>query len=183
MSSRQSNADRQACKRTAKHLCLPQRSFLSYNWLFCPACGFGFKTPALRARAPFISPQNTEDDGRCFPRWATKWLPLSKGRGCTWLMDSCVSCEIARHLERPDRKKGQETRGERWGKEKTERSRLDSMPEQGPSALSDFKCPLCEIVVSNTNNLTAFPMLHPLILLSSSAYHEMCRLALSQNML
>lgn len=139
--------------------------------------------PALQAGAPFISLRNTEDDGRCFPRWAVKWLPLSKDRGCTWLMNSCVSCKIARHLERPDRKK--RTRDERSEmkreKKKTkQRSCLDLMPEKGSPALSNFKWPLCEIVVSNANNLTILPHLSPIILHSSSVYRQMCRLTLSQ---
>lgn len=139
--------DSQALVFTTKIFLVLQLAVLPIMWLW-------LQNPALRAGAPFISLRNTEDDGRCFPSWAAKWLPLSKGRGCTWLMDSCVSCEIARHLEKPDRKKGKETE---MRKKKTERSCLDSMPEKGPAALSDFKCPLCEIVVSNANNLTAYP--------------------------
>lgn len=135
----------------------------------CPAQHVALVTkPALLAGAAFISPRNTEDCRRCFPRWAAKWLPLSKGRGCTWLMDSSVCCEIARHLERPDRKKGQETRGEKKRKKTTERSCLDSMPEKRPAALSDFKCPSCEIAVSNANSLTAYSCLPP----SSSCTHH-----------
>lgn len=70
VSSRQSNADRQACKRTAKHLCSPQRSFLSYNWLSCPACGFGYKTRSS-SRSPLHLPG--EHRGR--------WKVLSKTSG------------------------------------------------------------------------------------------------------
>lgn len=44
VSSKLCHVDRQARKRTAKHLCLPQRSFLSYNWLSCPAWSFGYQT-------------------------------------------------------------------------------------------------------------------------------------------
>lgn len=121
VSSGQCNADRQARKRTAKHLCSPQRSFLSYNWLSCPACGFGYKNPLFQYEPPSSPARDTEDGGRCFPRRAAKWLPLSKGRGCTWLTDSSVCCEIARHLERPDRKKGRETRGEEMRREEQQR--------------------------------------------------------------
>lgn len=70
VSSRQSNADRQACKRTAKHLCSPQRSFLSYNWLSCPTCGFGYKTRSS-SRSPLHLPE--EHRGR--------WKVLSKMSG------------------------------------------------------------------------------------------------------
>lgn len=59
VSSQQSDADRQACKRTAKHLCLPQRSFLSYNWLSCSACGFGYKNPLFQQEPP-SSPRGTQ---------------------------------------------------------------------------------------------------------------------------
>lgn len=64
--------DRHA-KRTAKHLCSQQRSFLSYNWLFCPACGFGYKKNPLFQREPPSSPGKAggwtqKDGGRCFPR-------------------------------------------------------------------------------------------------------------------
>lgn len=56
VSSQQSNADRQACKRTAKHLCFSQRSFLSYNWLSCPTCGFSYKTLSS-SRSPLHLPE------------------------------------------------------------------------------------------------------------------------------
>lgn len=50
--------DRHA-KRTAKHLCSPQRFFLSYNWLSCPTCGFGYKNRLFQQEPP-SSPRGTQ---------------------------------------------------------------------------------------------------------------------------
>lgn len=47
--------------------------------------------------------------------------------------------------------------------EKTAGSRLDAMPAKGTTSLSHFKCPLCEIVLSNAYNLDAFPPYTPSI--------------------
>lgn len=93
VSSRQSNADRQACERTAKHLCSPQRSFLSYNWLSCPACGFGYKARSSSGSTP-SSPRGTQrtmegafrderQSGFLFQRAADvhgSWIPVLAGR-------------------------------------------------------------------------------------------------------
>lgn len=123
----------------------------------CPAQHVALVTkPTLLAGTPFISLRNTEDDRRCFPRWEAKWLPLSKSRGCTWLMDSCVSCEIV-HTWRGQTGRKDKRQEERDEGKKTAGSCLDAMPEKGPTSLSDFKCPLCETVVSNAYNLAALP--------------------------
>lgn len=144
--------DSQALVFTTKILLVLQLTALPNKWLWL------HKTSSF-SRSPFISASSKDDDGRCFPRWAEKWLPFSKACGCTWLVDSCVSYEITRHLERPDRKKRQRTRGKRWGEKKRESSFLDPMPESGSTALSDFKCPFCEIALSNVSDLFPIPSL------------------------
>lgn len=68
VSTRQSNADRQVCKRTAKHLCSPQRSFLSYNWL-CPAQHVALVT---KTRSCSSSPLHLPEEQR------GRWKVLSK---------------------------------------------------------------------------------------------------------
>ncbi|CAB1417091.1 unnamed protein product [Pleuronectes platessa] len=71
------------------------------------------KTPLFQQEPP-SSPRRTQRTTEgAFQDEAAKWLPLSKGRRRTRLTDSCVSCEIARHLERPDRKKGRGAGGGR----------------------------------------------------------------------
>lgn len=109
----------------------------------CPAQHVALVTkPTLLAGTPFISLRNTEDDRRCFPRWAAKWLPLSKSRGCTWLMDPSVSCEIV-HTWRGQTGRKDKRQEER--DEKKKKSCLDVMPKEGPASRSDFKWPLCEM--------------------------------------
>lgn len=163
--------DSQALVFATKIFLVLQLAVLPSMWLWLQ------KPRSYTAAAAFISLRNTEDDGRCFLRWAAKWLPLSKGWGCTWLTDSCVSSEIVRHLDRPDRKKGQqESGGKRWRK-KTERSCLDSMPEK-LSQISN----VCRVKL--WFQMLAIwlpkPTSTPLILLSLSAHHKMCRLALRE---
>ena len=93
VSSRQSDADRQACERTAKHLCLPQRSFLFYNWLSCPACGFGYKTRSSRGSRLHLPEeqqrtmegafQDERQSGFLFQRAADvhgSWIPVLAAR-------------------------------------------------------------------------------------------------------
>lgn len=191
--------DRHA-KRTAKHLCSPQRSFLSYNWLFCPACGFGYKKNPLFQREPPSSPGavgwvgggwvwTQKDDGRCFPRRGGKsgFLFQRAADVHTAHGSPGVCSEIARHLEEARREeRTREQRREMRREEQQRGSCLDGVPGKRPAALSDFKCPSCEIVLSNANNLTACLRPTPpstpslFIPLSPSSYHEACRLGLRQ---
>lgn len=184
--------DRHA-KRTAKHLCSPQRSFLSYNWLFCPACGFGYKKNPLFQREPPSSPGKGGGGHRrtaegAFQDGAAKVASSFKGpRMYTAHGSPGVCCEIARHLEEARREeRTREQRREMRREEQQRGSCLDGVPGKRPAALSDFKCPSCEIAVSNANNLTAClrPTLpstpSPFIPLSPSSYHEACRLGLPQ---
>lgn len=86
VSRRHRHVDGLARKRTAKHLCSPQRSFLSYNRLSCPEWIFGFTArPSSVSRLQRTVEGAFQDDR----------LPLSKGRGHTRLTDSSNSGEIA----------------------------------------------------------------------------------------
>lgn len=82
VSRRRRHVDGLARKRTAKHLCSPQRSFLSYNRLSCPERSFGFTA------RPSSGTQRTMEGAFQDDR-----LPLSKGS--RRLADSSVSREIA----------------------------------------------------------------------------------------
>lgn len=82
VSRRRRHVDGLARKKTAKHLCSPQRSFLSYNRLSCPEWSFGFTA------RPSSGTQRTMEGAFQDDR-----LPLSKGS--TRLADSSVSHEIA----------------------------------------------------------------------------------------
>lgn len=179
VSYQKNNAERQACKRTAKHLCSAQRSCLSYNCLPCPTSGFSYKQPCSSTQNPFISMRSKEDDGRCFPIWAEKWLPFSKGRGCTWLADSCVSCEITRHLEGLNRKKRQENRDEekmKWEKP------LRCHAREGIRGSLRFQMSVLWNCGFKHFQSRCHPISTPFIPDLSSAHHEMWRLVFCTEM-
>lgn len=86
VSLRRRHVDGLARRRTAKRLCSPQRSFLFYSRLSCPERIFGFTArPSSVGRLQRMVEGALQDD----------WLPLSKGRGRTRLVESSTSCEIA----------------------------------------------------------------------------------------
>lgn len=179
LTDRHARGQPSTCVRHKDLSCLTTGCVLPNMWRW-------LQKPAPAAATPFISPRNTEDDGRCFPRWAAKWLPLSKGRGRTWLMDSCGSCEIAWHLERPDRKKKKKkerTRGERREMRRKRRDREKPLRcdarDQSSSSLR-FQLSVVWNCGFKCERSDSLPTATPLILHSSSAYHEMCRLARSQ---
>lgn len=142
--SRQHNsADRQACKRTAKHLCWPQRSLLSYNWLSCPTCGFSYKTHSSR-RIPLHLPEGTKRTTEgCSPRGAAKWLPLSKA---CWMARGFL-CEL---WDRTGTWRGQTGRKDKSGEEeKREAAQIWIQRTDGQSSLGFQVC-----VVWNCSNAT-----------------------------
>lgn len=100
VSRRRRHVDGLARKRTAKHLCSPQRSFLSYNRLSCPEWILGFT-----ARPSSVSRLQRTVEGA----FRDDRLPLSKGPWTyvrTRLADSSASRrDSGGHLDGPGRKK------------------------------------------------------------------------------
>lgn len=99
-----------------------------------------------------------KDGGRCFPRWGGKsgFLFQRAADVDTAHGSPGVCCKIARHLEEARREeRTREQRREMRREEQQRGSCLDGVPGKRRAALSDFKCPSCEIVLSNANNLTA----------------------------
>lgn len=90
VSCRRRHVDGLARKRTAKHLCSPQRSFLSYNRLSCPEWILGFTARPSSVSRLQRTVEGAFRDGR---------LPLSKGaRGRTCVRGSripALAAEIA----------------------------------------------------------------------------------------
>lgn len=120
---RRRHVDGLARKRTAKHLCSPQRSFLSYNRLSCPEWIFGFTArPSSVSRLQRTVEGAFQDDR----------LSLSKGRGCTRLVDSSASREIATGTwtGQTGRKRREAAR-----RKAVERRGLESMPGRRWAAL------------------------------------------------
>lgn len=193
MSSGQCDADRQARKEDSQALVFATKIFLVLQLAVLPGMWLWLqKKPALSARAAFISRQGGAGHRRtaegAFQDGAAKVASSFKGpRMYTAHGSPGVCCEIARHLEEARREeRTREQRREMRREEQQRGSCLDGVPGKRPAALSDFKCPSCEIAVSNANNLTAClrPTLpstpSPFIPLSPSSYHEACRLGLPQ---
>lgn len=176
MSSGQCDADRQACKEDSQALVFATKIFLVLQLAVLPGMWLWLqKNPALSARAAFISRQGVcvcvcvergggrggwaqKDGGRCFPRPGGKsgFLFQRAADVHTAHRSPGVCCEIARHLEEARREeRTREQRREMRREEQQRGSCLDGVPGKRPAALSDFKCPSCEIALSNTNNLTA----------------------------
>lgn len=117
VSSRRRHVDGKARKRTAKRLCSPQRSFLSYNRLSCPERSFGFTArPSSVGRLHLPSRARRTAKGA----FQDDRLPLSKGGrgGLALLADSSVSREIATGTWR-----GQTGRGGGGGEKKSSRGK------------------------------------------------------------
>lgn len=111
VSSGQCDADRQARKRTAKHLCSPQRSFLSYNWLSCPACGFGYKTRSS-SRSRLHLPEEHRGQWKVLSKMSGKvassfkgpWMYMAHGFQCL-LWDSAAPGEARQEERTRDQRK------------------------------------------------------------------------------
>lgn len=96
VSSSQCDADRQARKEDSQALVFATKIFLVLQLAVLPGMWLWLqKKPALSARAAFISRQggrvDTEGRRKVLSKTGRqKWLPLSKGRGCTRLTDPPV---------------------------------------------------------------------------------------------
>lgn len=195
VSSGQCNADRQACKEDSQALVFTTKIFLVLQLAVLPGMWLWLQKNPLFQREPPSSPGKVvgrggwtqKDGGRCFPRRGSKsgFLFQRAADVHTAHGSPGVCCEIARHLEEARREeKTREQRREMRREEQQRGSCLDGVPGKRPAALSDFKCPSCEIVLSNANNLTAClrPTLpstsSPFIPPSLCSYHETCRLGL-----
>lgn len=197
MSSGQCDADRQARKEDSQALVFATKIFLVLQLAVLPGMWLWLqkKNPLFQREPPSSPGKGAGGVGGhrrtaegAFQDGAAKVASSFKGpRMYTAHGSPGVCCEIARHLEEARREeRTREQRREMRREEQQRGSCSDGVPGRRPAALSDFKCPSCEIAVSNANNLTAClrPTLpstaSPFIPLSPSSYHEARRLGLPQ---
>lgn len=194
VSSSQCDADRQARKEDSQALVFATKIFLVLQLAVLPGMWLWLQKTPLFQREPPSSPGKEGTLGGlhrrmaegAFQDGAAKVASSFKGPRMYMAHGSPgVCCEIARHLEEARREeRTREQRREMRREEQQRGSCLDGMPGKRLAALSDFKCPSCEIAVSNASNLTAClrPTLPskppPFIPLSPPSYRDACRLGL-----